>query len=96
MAVPNFNYKFLVMNIGAYGSDSDGGIFNHTNLSKCLRKGTLNIPCPTPLPNYMPGIQFPYFFLADEAFPLRIDLMHPYGRKHNEEEILKDNEQVFN
>jgi len=36
--------------------------------------------------------EWPYFFVADEAFPLRTDLLQPYSRKNN----LGEKEKIFN
>nr|CAH7736041.1 unnamed protein product [Callosobruchus chinensis] len=40
-AVAGPNYKFLAIDVGAYGKESDGGIFSHSNLCKKLENGGL-------------------------------------------------------
>lgn len=39
------NYKFIAVNIDAYGSNSDGGVFKNSVLRKRLENNSLNIPC---------------------------------------------------
>jgi len=42
-AVVDANYRFLAIDVGAYGKESDGGIFSHSNLSQqLLENGALN------------------------------------------------------
>lgn len=50
---------------------SDGGVFKETSFYKQLNNDTLSIPNRS-------TSRFPLCFLADEAFPLRADLMRPY------------------
>ncbi|CAK1597518.1 unnamed protein product [Parnassius mnemosyne] len=63
MAVVDFNYKFLYINVGAEGSQSDGGIFKNWPISDELKRGLL----PEGL-----------FLLGDDAFPLKPYLLKPY------------------
>ncbi|KAL4132454.1 hypothetical protein QTP88_009598 [Uroleucon formosanum] len=44
------DYKFITVDIGAYGRNSDGGIFRSSSLGQALANGTLNIPTPKSLP----------------------------------------------
>ncbi|XP_077285484.1 uncharacterized protein LOC143910762 [Arctopsyche grandis] len=58
--------------VGAYGRNSDGGIFDKSNLAKSLEENKLNIPEDNPL---VPGTEpLPYVIVADEAFPLKRDI----------------------
>jgi len=43
-------YKFIAVNIGAYGKNSDGGILSHSNIGKALEKNKMNIPSDRELP----------------------------------------------
>ena len=70
------DYKFLWVNVGASGSNSDCGIFNRSSLEPALREDTLGLPRPSPLPNDDRPI--PYFMVGDDAFPLREYMMKPY------------------
>ena len=42
-AVASADYRFVMVDIGAYGSSNDSGVLNHTALFKCLKK-KLGIP----------------------------------------------------
>ena len=44
-----------------------------------MQQNGLNIPEPSPLPNVTEC--FPYVFVGDEAFALRVNLMKPYSEK---------------
>uniref|UniRef100_A0A3P9I7T8 DDE Tnp4 domain-containing protein n=1 Tax=Oryzias latipes TaxID=8090 RepID=A0A3P9I7T8_ORYLA len=50
LALVDADYRFLVVDVGSYGSNSDGGIFASSVLGKALRDGTLNVPPPSELP----------------------------------------------
>ncbi|XP_060845266.1 uncharacterized protein LOC132924841 [Rhopalosiphum padi] len=90
MAVADANYKFIMIDVGAYGKDSDGGILSNSNILKRLENKTLKLPYPKKLPNS--NVTGPYTFIADEAFPLRTYIMRPYPRR-----LLNDeNKSYFN
>ncbi len=44
MAVVDVNYKFVLVDIGAYGRNSDGGVLAHSAFGKALSEGRLGIP----------------------------------------------------
>jgi hypothetical protein len=78
LAVVDPKYRFLVVDVGSYGKNSDGGIFEKSNLGKCIENGKLQLPSPNPLtPNAEP---LPHVIVADEAFPLKPFLMRPYSK----------------
>ena len=76
MAICDSNYKFIYASFGNYGSASDGGIFDRSDLKKKLDSGNLRIPEPRQLPNS--NITLPFYFLGDAAFPFLPNLMKPY------------------
>lgn len=49
LAIVDADYRFLVVDVGSYGSNSDGGIFANSVLGKALGDGTLNVPSPSEL-----------------------------------------------
>lgn len=44
LALVDANYKFIAVDVGAYGKASDGGIFSKSKLGKALEENTLNVP----------------------------------------------------
>lgn len=67
MAMADHDYNFTFIDIGSYGSISDGGIFGKSALYKAIEQNKLNLPETSVI-------------LGDEAFPLRRYLMKPYPR----------------
>jgi hypothetical protein len=82
MAVVDPNYKFSVIDVGASGSQSDGGIFHRSMLGKKLENGTLNVPHPKLVGQDI----LPHVIVADDAFPLKSFLMKPFPGKFLTEE----------
>lgn len=71
---------FTYFNVGGFGSESDGGIFQNCSIGNALETGEIYIPPAEPI--YGSDFNVPYVFLADSAFPLRTYLMTPYGGRH--------------
>lgn len=89
LALVDAHYNFVSVDVGAYGKNSDGGIFAKSNLGKALQNNSLSVPQHAPLPGT--DIEAPYVIVGDEAFPLKTYLMRPYpGRE------LNDSKRVFN
>ncbi|OWA54281.1 hypothetical protein BV898_18689 [Hypsibius exemplaris] len=76
LAVVDANYLFRIISTGTNGKQSDGGIFANSTFGRKLEAGDLNIPGPAPLPRT--NIMSPHVFVADEAFPLKENLMRPF------------------
>ena len=93
LALVDANYHFIYVDIGEYGSNSDGNVFKFLNFGKKYMSGVLNTPAPKTLPNLGNEGPMPHVIVADEAFPLRHDLMRPYPRYDTS--IPKD-EAIFN
>ena len=91
MAVVDANYKFLNINVGAKGAGSDGGLFAAIDFKKDMDRGLLDVPPAEPLPGGDPNKPVPYFFVGDEAFPLKTWLMKPLPRRN-----LTDAEAIYN
>jgi len=89
LALVDADYKFLWVNVGAGGSESDCGIFNRSALEPALRENTLGLPPPSPLPH--DDRDTPFFIVGDDAFPLRTYLVKPYPHRH-----LTHDERIFN
>ena len=74
------NYQFLWSDVGDVGSQSDGQIYNASEFAEILRSGEISLPDDAPLPN--DDIPHPFFFLADDAFALKSNMMKPYSRRN--------------
>lgn len=44
MAVCDYNYKFILIDVGSYGSHNDASIFSESEIGKLLKEGKLNLP----------------------------------------------------
>ncbi|KAJ8964763.1 hypothetical protein NQ314_004654 [Rhamnusium bicolor] len=69
--------------------NSMGGVFQNSAMGRTLLTGEL----PLPQENYLPNSDtiFPFFFVADAAFPLKNHIMRPYPGR-----LLNDRKRVFN
>ncbi|KAL0151511.1 hypothetical protein M9458_053163 [Cirrhinus mrigala] len=75
LAVVDAKYCFRIIDVGSYGKTSDGGTLANSPFGNGLRNGTLCLPEDTLLPGADHLGPQPHVFIADEAFPLRRDLM---------------------
>lgn len=96
MALVDANYKFIFIDVGNYGSNADGGVFMRSEFGRRFYNKELDIPPPKALPNAPLAGQIPHCIIADEAFPLRADLMRPYPRKKKNGERLSEDKAIFN
>ncbi|CAN7950630.1 unnamed protein product [Ixodes hexagonus] len=81
MAVVDSAYRFVLIDVGAEGRQSDGGVFKASEIGRGLENGTLNVPDVGRLPRCQFPRQAPYAFVGDEAFQLRPDFLRPYPGK---------------
>ncbi|XP_018365193.1 PREDICTED: uncharacterized protein LOC108762618 [Trachymyrmex cornetzi] len=90
MAMCDHEYKFTVVDVGAFGSNCDAGVLSKSIFGKALYDGTLNIPHKTKkLPQS--NINLPYFVVGDEAFQLHKNVMRPYPGR-----FLSNDKNIFN
>ncbi len=89
LAVCDADYKFTYVDVGSYGSQSDGGVLRLSSFGYKLDHNKLNLPVDAPLPNTAKPV--PYFFVGDEAFPLKTNLMRPYSGRN-----LPEDKSIFN
>ncbi|KAK3798318.1 hypothetical protein RRG08_034716 [Elysia crispata] len=76
-ALVDAHYRFIVIDVGGYGKQSDGGTFQASSLYQAIMSGTLQIPEPTTLPDS--NDVAPFVIVADVAYPLMNCLMKAYG-----------------
>ncbi|GBN27803.1 Protein ALP1-like, partial [Araneus ventricosus] len=87
MALVDANLRFIFVDIGTNGRISDGGVWGKCKLKLALDRNTVNIPEADNLP--LTTTKVPYVIVADDAFPLSLNLMKPYpGRGLNDEERI--------
>ena len=95
MALVDADYRFVFVDIGDYGSNADGAVFKNSIFGQAFINGQLNVQPPRHLPHFPEGGPLPHCFVADEAFPLRVDLMRPYPRGRNNQRLRRE-QQIFN
>jgi hypothetical protein len=61
------NLKFVTVDVGAYGKQSDGGVFRYSALYQSMGIRDLKLPEDTVLPHS--EITLPDILVGDEAFP---------------------------
>lgn len=90
LAICDSDYKFIAIDVGAFGKFGDSMIFKHSNFYKKLEDNDISIPEPTSISQ---GITtpLPYVFIGDEAFSLSTNMMRPYGGKN-----LNGPKRIFN
>ena len=77
LALVDADYKFRIVDIGEYGSNSDSGIFRHSKFGKRFMENRIDLPEDRPLPNHI-GVKAPFVIVADAAFPSLINLLRPF------------------
>jgi len=85
LALVDAKYRFLYVDVGAYGRQSDAGVYANSKLNDALEQNTRHVPPPEPLPGT--NISAPYVVVADDAFPMKKYLLKPYpGRAYSDKE----------
>lgn len=82
LAIVDANYKFVTIDVGAYGREGDSGIFNRSSFGKQINDKQFDFPPPTVLPGT--NITVPHVIVGDEAFTLQENLMRSYPRKNTQ------------
>ena len=87
LAIADSDAKFVAYDLGAAGSQSDGGVFKNGSLGQICK--SQSFPTKSKLGQRITEV--PFFLLGDEAFALDKNLMKPYPHRS----ALGD-EKVFN
>lgn len=82
-------YCLTIVDVGAAGRESDGGIFSRSQFGKRFISNNLDFPNKAKLPGT--DIEVPHLCVADAAFPMRPNLLKPYGGKR-----LTKKQMIFN
>ncbi|XP_062556918.1 putative nuclease HARBI1 [Armigeres subalbatus] len=78
LAVCDATYRFTYVDVGAYGSEGDCNIFRNSQFGR----NVLNDRFPFPANAMLNGVSLPFFFVADDAFPLCKRIMKPFNNKN--------------
>lgn len=89
MAVVNSQYRFVLIDVGAEGQQSDSGVLKASAIGRHLESGTLGLPGMSTLPGT--NTAAPHVFIGDEAFQLRTDFLRPYPARE-----LTTERRIFN
>lgn len=89
LALVDSNYEFLFVEAGANGRVSDGGVFANSKFADKFTEKKLRIPEWRQLPNSTSSA--PYVIVADDAFPLKENIMKPYGGNQ-----IESDRRIFN
>lgn len=80
LALADANCCFTVVDIGAEGRRSDGGIFQNSELKHQLENNYFKLPKARLISKDGPVL--PYIIVADEAFALTAYMLRPYPRSN--------------
>lgn len=95
MALVDANYKFTCIDVGDYGSNADGSVFRRSAFGQRFLDNDLNMPPPKPISNAPQLGSLPMVIVADEAFPLKPNIMRPYPKIRGVARLPRDR-QIFN
>ncbi|KYM96641.1 Putative nuclease HARBI1, partial [Cyphomyrmex costatus] len=88
LALVSATYKFLIVDIGAQGRHSDGGIFKNSAMGQRFYNNDMYLPAPSAI---SARHQVPYVIVADKALQLNSFTMRPYPSKN-----LTFSQRIFN
>ena len=89
LGVCDAKYKFILVDIGDSGRQSDGNVYANSNLGYAIENKLLNVPLDAKIIGSARVL--PYVFVADDAFGLKRHMMKPYPFSN-----LSENKLVFN
>lgn len=87
LALVGAQYKFLYADVGTNGRTSDGAVWDRCSLKRAIDNNLANFPPPEKLP-FSDKVCL-YVIVADDAFPLKREIMKPYqGTNLSHEQII--------
>ena len=78
LGLADANYRFLWVDVGGNGAQSDAQIFNGGELKQNILDGVVGFPPPQTLP-FDQIRTVPFFIIGDDAFGLQTYMMKPHG-----------------
>ncbi|XP_046679382.1 uncharacterized protein LOC124366824 [Homalodisca vitripennis] len=79
-AVADAKCKFIFIDVGAYGKQSDGGVFEASPISKFFENFSEHLPAPSPIDTSSETL-IPYVLVGDDAYPLKSYIMKPFANE---------------
>ena len=95
MAVVDAGYRFVMVDIDNYGSNSGIGMWKHSIIGQCHIQDDLGLPPRKMLPGYQAAGLMPHVFVGDEAFGIAPNMTRPYPRRQRGMKMAED-QLVFN
>ncbi|XP_051569832.1 uncharacterized protein LOC127450100 [Myxocyprinus asiaticus] len=77
LAVCDAQFKFTMVDIGAYSQENDGGVLQVSPFGEAFLQGQLDLAAPKALPGTTTVC--PHVIIGDATFPLNMNLMRPYS-----------------
>lgn len=77
LALVDADYRFIMVDIGCNGRNSDGGVLRNSTFGKKLLEGNMLLPQSVPLPGRTRPV--PHVIVADDAFPLKDCMLKPFS-----------------
>ncbi|GFG33146.1 hypothetical protein Cfor_03428 [Coptotermes formosanus] len=68
---------FTVVHVGCFGKNSDGSMFRACTLGHAGPEALYYILCPASVPKDERSEMFPCYFVTNEEFPLKVNVMRP-------------------
>lgn len=90
MGIADANYRFIYVDVGAYGSEGDASVFFKSDFGQRIAENTIELPDDTMIGSK----SMPFTFVGDDAFPLCDRIMKPYSPPRGRG--LQDEEKIFN
>ena len=87
IALVDADYRFTYVDVGNFGSNGDSGVFKASAFGQAFMEGNLHLPGPRELSGYPQGGTLPHCIVADEAFPLQMDILRPFPRKQGQDRL---------
>nr|CAH7768617.1 unnamed protein product [Callosobruchus chinensis] len=82
------DYKFICVDIGGYGKNSDSGIFEASNMGRRFENGKMNMRNGKSLPGQ--NDTCPHVLIGDEGFALKPYLMRPFPYRQSRRDAQKE------
>jgi hypothetical protein len=80
LALCDHEYRLTAVDLGSAGHNSDAGIFKRCELGRRIMDDDLDFPPNKLIPGFAAGGFVPHVIVGDAAFPLRENIMIPYGK----------------